>query len=503
MDPRPAHYTSATHEVVVIALVCMGQFLSQVGVTMILSTMNILIHSFALNSSEIDQSKTVWFMGSFALTVGTFILLSGRLGDLFGLKLVFCIGWFWTAIWSLVCGLSVFSNSVTFFIVSRAFQGIGFALVLPCGMGILGNTYPNGPRKNLAFGCVGANGPTGATIGALMAAVIGQKLWWPWEFWILAIVSGLIGLLLVFMIPSNLNPNKYTLREAWDKLDVIGSLVGIVGLILFNFVWNQGPVVGWSTPYIIALLIVSVLFIVLFFYLQLNVLEHPLLPKSIFTVKIGLVLAIVCLGWGSFGVWQYYYWKIMLNLRQYTPIMTSLTYIPFLVFGIMASMIVSFIISRTKPSYIICFSAICFTAGCLMLSVTPVHQSYFQLTMGQMFILCWAMDMSFPAASIILSDYLPASSQGMAGSLVATVINYGVSLFLGISSTVEIETSEHSTTLQSYRSALYFGTGVAVLGVVFSVVFIIIQFSDEKGTLVNKEKDLELSSSEEYVMDLE
>jgi hypothetical protein len=83
-------------------------------------------------------------MGSFALTVGTFILVSGKLGDIFGLKLIFCIGWFWIAISSLITGLSVYSDSVVFFIICRAIQGIGFALLLPCGMGILGTVYSSG-----------------------------------------------------------------------------------------------------------------------------------------------------------------------------------------------------------------------------------------------------------------------------------------------------------------------------------------------------------------------
>ncbi|KAK6455226.1 major facilitator superfamily domain-containing protein [Scheffersomyces xylosifermentans] len=499
MEPRPAIFKSGIHEVSLVTLVCLAQFLTQSGITMSLSTMNKVLDSFASFSgdSQIDDSKKVWFMGSFALTVGTFILLSGKLGDLFGLKLVFCIGWFWVAIWSLITGLSIYSHSIIFFIISRAFQGIGFALLLPCGMGILGSVYQNGDRKNFAFGSLGASGPTGATIGAIMAAIIGQKAWWPWAFWVLAIVSFALGVLSIFAIPANLNAKSHTAKEAWEQLDVCGSIVGIVGLILFNFVWNQGSVVGWSEPYIITLLVVSVLLIVLFFYLQLNVAKHPLLPKSIFTIRIGLVLACVGLGWGSFGIWQYYYWNIILNLRHYTPIEGSLTYIPIFVFGIIASLVVSVIIARTKPSYIICFATTCFMVGCIMLSVTPIHQSYFQITMGQMFILCWGMDMSFPAASILLSDYLPDSNQGMAGSLVATVVNYSVSLFLGMATTVEVETLKHASVLESYHAAIYLGIGVAGLGVLFSAVFIVLQLNDGSGTFSPSydEKENEWESS--------
>lgn len=78
-----------------------------------------------------------------------------------------------------------------------------------------------------------------------------------------------------------------------------------------------------------------------------------------------------------------------------------------------------------------------------MLSIMPVDQSYFQISMGQMFLLAWGMDLSYPAAALILSDFLPLHHQGMAGSLVSTVVNYSVSLFLGIASTVEIQTMQH------------------------------------------------------------
>ena len=74
-------------------------------------------------------------------------------------------------LFSAITGLSNYV-SVEFFIICRALQGIGFALLIPCGMGILGNIYPNGERKNLVFGCVGANGPAGAFFGAFIAALI-------------------------------------------------------------------------------------------------------------------------------------------------------------------------------------------------------------------------------------------------------------------------------------------------------------------------------------------
>ncbi|OBA21068.1 major facilitator superfamily MFS-1 [Metschnikowia bicuspidata var. bicuspidata NRRL YB-4993] len=482
MDPRPLILKSPFQEVCFQFTICMAQFLAQGSIAMSLSTMNIISDSFSeLQGKQIPSSQTVWFMGSFALTLGTFILISGRLGDLFGLRRMLLFGWFWAALWCVVTGLSYYSKSTIFFITCRAFQGVGFAFILPCAMGILGTVYPPGKRKNLAFAFVGASAPVGATIGVLMAGVVAQLVWWCWAFWLLGIACALLGVLSMIVIPGPFKHHDYTLRQAFEKFDLLGSAVGICGLILFNFVWNQGPVVGWGSPYIIVLLIVSVALIVGFFYLELRVVQHPLLPREIFTLRIGLVLLCMSLGWGSFGIWQYYYWSFLLNLREYTPIAAALTYLPLLILGVAAALLVGFFISKHRAPYIMFASMMGFMLGSTILSISPVQQTFWRLTFAQMFFLAWGMDCSFPAASLILSDFLPSEHQGMAGLLVNTVVNYSVSLFLAMSSTVEVQVKEKTgDMLPSYRGAMYLGVGVSALAVVFSVVFVITEARSHK-----------------------
>lgn len=476
---RPAVFKSCLHEISTVYMICLAQFLAQGGVLMALSTKNIILQSF--NDPNFDHSQAVWFMGSFALTVGTFILISGKIGDVFGLKLVFVVGWVWVSILSIITGFSYYSKSVIFFIICRALQGIGFALILPCGMGILGTLYPNGERKNIAFGCVGALGPSGAFFGAFMAAVIAQLAWWPWVFWIMGIVAAIGAVISYWVIPMELTNKECSTREKLRRIDTYGSLTGVAGLVLLNFVWTQGPVVGWGTAYIIILLVVSLALTGIFFYLEVKVIEMPLLPAGVFNRKIGLCLLCLGLGWGSFGIWQYYYWSLLLDLRHYTPIHGGLTYLTFCIMGIIAALLCGFIMSRTSPSYIISFASIAFMCGCIMLSVTPVKESFFRMSFGQLFILVWGMDLSFPAASLILSDNLPIEQQGMAGLLVTTVTNFSVSLILGISSTAEIEVFRRTgDTLLSYRAALYLGIGVSGLGVLCSFVFIYQQLKESK-----------------------
>lgn len=84
-----------------------------------------------------------------------------------------------------------------------------------------------------------------------------------------------------------------------------------------------------------------------------------------------------------------------------------------------------------------------------------------------------SMDMSFPSGTIILSNGLPKEHQGMAASLINTVVNYSISLGLGIAGTIEQQVNNGGQdVLQGYRGAWYFGISLDALGLVIAAYFI-------------------------------
>lgn len=84
------------------------------------------------------------------------------------------------------------------------------------------------------------------------------------------------------------------------------------------------------------------------------------------------------------------------------------------------------------------------------------------------------MDMSFPAATIILSNHVPKRHQGIAASLVTTVVNYSISWGLGIAGTVEVHVNKGGADeLAGYRGAWYSGIGLSGLGIIISLLFVL------------------------------
>ena len=84
------------------------------------------------------------------------------------------------------------------------------------------------------------------------------------------------------------------------------------------------------------------------------------------------------------------------------------------------------------------------------------------------------MDMSFPASTVILSDSMPKEHQGLAASLVNTVVNYSISIGLGIGGTVEVNVNRgNRDLLRGYRGAWYTGAGLSGMGILFALYFVI------------------------------
>ena len=168
------------------------------------------------------------------------------MGDLFGYKRMLIIGFLWFALWSMVAGLAVYSNYVLF-VFARVLQGIGPAIALPNGLAIFGATYAPGRRKAMVFAIFGACAPNGSILGSTFAGVLALA-WWPWAFWVEAIILVVTAALAVVVIPDPPKKEEASL-SLWQKivhLDPLGSITGIAALVLINFAWYDHPCT--STP---------------------------------------------------------------------------------------------------------------------------------------------------------------------------------------------------------------------------------------------------------------
>ncbi|EXJ85431.1 hypothetical protein A1O1_05795 [Capronia coronata CBS 617.96] len=464
---------SLPREILFVGIICLAQFTTQVGLGQTLFILPVIGRSFHIT----DPSQLSWLIAGYSLTVGTFIVISGRLGDIFGYKRMLMVGFSWYAIWSMVAGLSVYSNHVLF-VFARVLQGIGPAITLPNGVALLGSTYPPGPRKDMVFALFGACAPGGSIVGGAFAGVFALT-WWPWAFFSLAITLVVIVVLASLIIPDPPKKPEYkahSMRDKLELLDLPGAVVGITALVLFNFAWNQAPIVGWQKAYVYVTMILGLLLMPLFFYIEFRVSPSPLVPFEALTVEVGFVLACIVCGWSSFGIWVFYLVSFLEHLRGASPLLAVAYMSPVAVSGALASVCTGLILSRMRAAWVMVIALAAFTVGQILVATVPVDQTYWAQTFVCTIIIPWGMDMSFPAATLILSNSVSKEHQGIAASLVNTIVNYSISLGLGFAGTVEVHVNNGGRTpqdiLHGYRGAWYLGTGLAGLGMVISAVFL-------------------------------
>ncbi|KAF2659633.1 MFS general substrate transporter [Lophiostoma macrostomum CBS 122681] len=452
---------STMREVLFVGICAVSHLMTQAALGQALAPIDIIARDFG-NVTPGEQS---WFIAAYSLTVGTFIMISGRLGDIFGHKRVFAVGYAWLGCWSCFAGFGGYTKDQIFFDVCRAMQGIGPALLMPNALAMFGRAYPPGIRKNIVFSIFGALAPAGFVIGATSGGFFAQIAWWPWAFWSYGITAFLLGALSLLIIPTELS-----IRPARrPRFDWTGSLLVVAGLVLVNVAFNNGPLYGWGVAHVYFVLIIGLMCLGAFVWVELRAV-NPLLPFHAMNSTVGYVLALVGVGWGSFGIWVFYNIRFLQLLRRASPLSVAAQYCPAIIAGLIAAGITGFMLTHTPVSFVMMVSMVAFLVGIIVACFQPVQQVYWAQTFVSIVIMPFGMDMSFPAATLILSNHMPREHQGLAASLVNTVVNYSISIALGVAATVEVY-APYADLMEQSRNAFYSAIGLSGLGVVLGIMF--------------------------------
>src|SRR5207253_467573 len=139
---------------------------------------------------RIGTSEHAWVVTAYALTFAVLLLTGGKLGDLYGRRLIFTIGLIVFTASSLACGLS---SSATELIAARAVQGIGSALMMPATLSIITATFA-ARERGMAIGIWAGVSAMALAIGPLLGGVITEHISWNWTFAAANIVAILVTL---------------------------------------------------------------------------------------------------------------------------------------------------------------------------------------------------------------------------------------------------------------------------------------------------------------------
>src|SRR6267378_5351681 len=124
---------------------------------------NVSLPSF-LEALAFTETSLVWVVNAYMVTYGGFLLLGGRLGDLFGQRRLFLLGITLFSLASLACGMA---NSQPLLIGARAIQGLGGAVVTAVALSLIMSIFSEPGERARAMGIYGFVCASGGSIGVL------------------------------------------------------------------------------------------------------------------------------------------------------------------------------------------------------------------------------------------------------------------------------------------------------------------------------------------------
>ncbi|KAJ5364245.1 Major facilitator superfamily domain general substrate transporter [Penicillium cataractarum] len=383
-------------------------------------------------SMGVKPTYASWVGASYGLTQGTFVLISGRLGDVYGYRKLVLAGGAWLSIATLAsafCGKAFFA-----FLTMRAL----------------------------------ASAPMGGYFGALFLGAFMEKTDWKW-FFVFTSGLGIAVSLAIWLLSMRETP-----VDQHGKIDYVGSALGTTSLILFNFVWNQAPSVGWQTPYEIVLLIISIILFGAFLVWEKRYTSHPIMPLEIFKAPSFLtVLLVVLLNYMAVGTLIWYQVLWLQEVWKWSPLQFAVGWTPFVICATAAACLAAWLVPRLAAQWILAIGTCTILISNALMATVPVSQSYWAQVFPSVVLFAFCPDFVYTAGQIIASNSVRRHQQGIAGSIVGTLNLYGNSLGLGFASTIEVQSAKRSgSQIIGYRSALYFGVAISVIALILDVGFV-------------------------------
>lgn len=349
---------------------------------------------------------------------------------------------------------------------------------MPNAVAMITIVVPPGRSRNLTMGFFAAAAPIGGWVGALIAGLFMITPRWQMMFVFISGLTVLLFGLLALELPREVPVDR------GGKIDYAGAGLGLTGLLLFNFVWNQAPSAGWSTPYEIALLVLAVSLFVGFLAWEKYVAADPIMPVSIFRAPtFTALLLVVLLSYMSFGIslWYMIAWEQLLRGRE--VIALALEWTPFVPGSVAAVFLAAWLIPRLAAQYIIALGVVFVMASNLLLATMPTQQTYWAQTFPAIVVGSMCPDLVYVAAQVIASNSVGRRQQGIAGSLIGTLNLYGNSLGLGFAGTIETQLLRQTPgdEARGFSAVLFFGVALAVVGLVLNFVFVRVPKDEREG----------------------
>ena len=453
---------------IALAVLCLGTLMIVLDMTIV----NVALPSIRV-SLGFSEASLAWVVNAYLLTFGGFLLLGGRLGDLFGHRRMFLAGIVLFTLASLFCGLATTRGVL---VAARGIQGLGGAIVDAVSLSLMMNLFTEPGERAKAMGVYGFVCAGGGSIGVLLGGFLTGALDWHWIFLVNLPVGIAVFALALLVLPAA--------REAvaQRQLDVTGAVTITAALMLAVYAIVNGNEAGWLSLHTLGLLALAAVLLLAFVFVEARV-RVPLVPLGLLRLRNLATANVVGVLWaGAMFAWFFLSALYLQQVLGYDPMQVGLAFLPSNLImaafslGISAKLVMRF--GLRKP---LVAGLLCAAIGLALFARAPLDGHFSLDVLPGMLLLGLGAGIAFnPMLLAAMGDVNPSES-GLASGLVNTAFMMGGALGLAVLASLA---NFRANDLQSagatsiaalnggYHAAFLVGAGFAALAAILAALLL-------------------------------
>jgi EmrB/QacA subfamily drug resistance transporter len=409
-----------------------------------------------------SQSQLAWVVDAYVLVAGGFLLLGGRVADLFGRRRIFLAGAMAFAVGSLASGLA---QDQIMLVASRALQGLGEALAGPAALSIITVLFTDGKERTTALSIWGGLAGLGGTVGVLLSGGIIDLASWRWIFWINLPVAAAVLALSLRLVPDDR-------RRARTGFDLVGAITATGGITAVVYALLEANRNGWTSATTLACFAVGAGLLGAFVAIE-GRLRSPLVPLRFFRARrprtaSGLMVLVASALYGMFFLLTLY----MQQGLGWTPLHTGVAYVPFGL-GVLAGIATaSQLVPKLGVRPLVVTGMALSAGGLVLFSRLGLHPHYWAQIVPAMLLMSVGLGLAFVTLTVTAVSEAHEGDAGLASGTVTTAQQVGGALGLAVLVSIATTRAAHlaasghaPAAAQLGGTHLAFGVGAGLLGV--------------------------------------
>jgi EmrB/QacA subfamily drug resistance transporter len=391
-------------------VLCAGELMIVLDTTIV----NVALPSIR-EAVAFTETSLVWVVNAYMVTYGGFLLLGGRLGDLFGQRRLFLLGIMLFTLASLVCGLS---SSQGVLIAARAVQGLGGAVVSAIALSLMINLFSAPAERAKAMGIYGFVCAAGGSIGVLLGGLLTSALSWHWIFLVNLPIGAAVYALCRVLLPESRG------QGVGGRLDVGGAVTVTASSMLAVYAIVYGNM---------GLLAAAAVLFALFLGIETRV-RNPLMPLRLFRLRNLATANVVGVFWAAaMFAWFFLSALYMQLVLGYSAMQVGLAFLPAnLIMAAFSLGISAKMVMRYGMRMPLAAGLVLTAAGLALFALSPVDGGFVRHVLPGMTLLGIGCGMAMNPVLLAAMSDVEQSESGLASGIVNTSFMLGGALGLAV-----------------------------------------------------------------------